>query len=100
MSTDAMKLELIQWLSQLDDKGLLNSLFQLKKTNETADWYDELTDEQRAAIAEGDADLKAGRVTSSEDLWKKYGRATKVIFGLNGPRDLSVIWLAFTNLFY
>jgi predicted transcriptional regulator len=37
----------------------------------------ELTDEQRAAIAEGDADLKAGRVTSSEDLWKKYGRATK-----------------------
>ncbi|MBP9159923.1 MAG: hypothetical protein LKM36_06160 [Flavobacteriales bacterium] len=77
MSTDAMKLELIQWLSQLDDKGLLNSLFQLKKTNETADWYDELTDEQRAAIAEGDADLKAGRVTSSEDLWKKYGRATK-----------------------
>ncbi|MBK8582360.1 MAG: hypothetical protein IPL86_11120 [Flavobacteriales bacterium] len=77
MSTDAMKLELIQWLSQLEDKGLLNSLFQLKKTNETADWYDELTDEQRAAIAEGDADLKAGRVTSSEDLWKKYGRATK-----------------------
>ena len=77
MSTDAMKLELIQWLFQVDDKGLLNSLFQLTKTHETADWYDELTDEQRAAIAEGDADLKAGRVTSSEDLWKKYGRATK-----------------------
>ncbi|MFZ1666801.1 MAG: hypothetical protein WBO28_14170 [Flavobacteriales bacterium] len=77
MSTDAMKLELIQWLSQLEDKGLLNSLFQIKKSNETADWFDELTVEQRAAIAEGEEDLKAGRVTSSEDLWKKYGRAAK-----------------------
>ena len=77
MSSDAMKLELIQWLSQLEDKGLLHSLFQIKKSNETADWYDELTDDQRAALAEGEADLKAGRVKSSEDLWKKYGRAAK-----------------------
>ncbi|MBX2981823.1 MAG: hypothetical protein WBB32_16635 [Flavobacteriales bacterium] len=72
-----MKLELIQWLSQLEDKGLLTSLFQIKKINESADWYDELTEDQRAAIAEGEADLKAGCVISSEDLWKKYGRAAK-----------------------
>jgi predicted transcriptional regulator len=77
MSSDAMKLELIRWLSQLEDKGLLNSLFKIKKSSETADWYDELTEDQRAAIAEGEADLKAGRVTISEDLWKKYGRAAK-----------------------
>lgn len=77
MSSDAMKLELIQWLSQLEDKGLLTSLFQIKKINESADWYDELTEDQRAAIAEGEADLKAGCVISSEDLWKKYGRAAK-----------------------
>ena len=45
--------------------------------NEAADWYDELTDEQRAAIAEGEADVKAGRVKSSADVWKKYGRTPK-----------------------
>ncbi|MBZ0207296.1 MAG: hypothetical protein K8H89_13290 [Flavobacteriales bacterium] len=72
-----MKLELIQWLSQLEDKGLLTSLFQIKKINESADWYDELTEDQRAAIAEGEADLKAGRVISSEELWKEYVRAAK-----------------------
>lgn len=72
-----MKLELIQWLSQLEDKGLLHALFQIKKSNESADWYDELTGDQRAAIAEGEADLKAGRVTRSEELWKKYGRTAK-----------------------
>jgi predicted transcriptional regulator len=75
MSTDAMRVELIQWLSQLDDKGLLASLLHFKKANEAGDWYDGLTEEQKAAIAEGEADLKAGRVKSSEEVWKKYGRS-------------------------
>ena len=59
MSADTMKLELIQWLSQLDDKGLLASLLHFKKANEAGDWYDTLTTEQRAATAEGEADIKA-----------------------------------------
>jgi predicted transcriptional regulator len=74
MSSDAMKLELIRWLSQLEDKGLLNSLFKIKKSSETADWYDELTEDQRAAIAEGEADLKAGRLTSSKNFWARHGQ--------------------------
>lgn len=77
MSTDAMRLELIQWLSQLEDKGLLASLLRFKQANEATDWYDALTDEQKAAIAEGEADIKAGRVKSSEEVWKKYGRTAK-----------------------
>ncbi|MBK6753117.1 MAG: hypothetical protein IPG69_05885 [Flavobacteriales bacterium] len=77
MSSEAMKLELIQWLSQLDDKGLLSSLLHFKKANEAGDWYNALTAEQKAAIAEGEADLKAGRVKSSTAVWKKYGRTAK-----------------------
>lgn len=77
MSADTMKLELIQWLSQLDDKGLLASLLHFKKANEAGDWYDTLTPEQKAAIAEGEADIKAGRVKSSAEVWKKYGRSPK-----------------------
>ena len=77
MSSDAMKVELIQWLSQLEDKGLLTSLLRFKKSNEAIDWYDELTEAQRGAIEEGDADLQAGRVIGSEELWKKYGRSPK-----------------------
>lgn len=77
MSAEAMKLELIQWLSQLDDKGLLASLLHFKKANEAGDWYDALTTEQQAAIAAGEADLKAGRVRPSADVWKKYGRTPK-----------------------
>ncbi|MBK7382776.1 MAG: hypothetical protein IPI81_05495 [Flavobacteriales bacterium] len=77
MSTDAMRVELIQWLSHLDDKGLLASLLHFKKANEAGDWYDSLTVEQKEAIAEGEADVKAGRVKSSAEVWKKYGRSPK-----------------------
>jgi len=77
MSADTMKLELIQWLSQMDDKGLLASLLHFKKANEAGDWYDTLTSEQKAAIAEGEADIKAGRVKSFAEVWKKYGRSPK-----------------------
>lgn len=72
-----MKLELIQWLTQMNDKGLLASLLQFKKANEAADWYDTLSLEQQAAIAEGEADIVAGRVRSSAEVWKKYGRSPK-----------------------
>lgn len=60
MSADTMKLELIQWLSQLEDKGLLASLLHFKKANEAGDWYDTLPVEQKVAIAEGEADTEAG----------------------------------------
>jgi len=72
-----MKLELIQWLTQMNDKGLLASLLQFKKANEAADWYDTLSQEQQAAIAEGEADIVAGRVRSSTEVWRKYGRSPK-----------------------
>jgi len=77
MSTDAIKLELIQWLSRLDDPGLLTSLLQFKKAAEAGDWFDELTEDQRSAIAEGEADVRAGRVIDSEAFWMKHGRKTK-----------------------
>lgn len=77
MSTDTMRLELIQWLTGLEDKGLLASLLRFKQANEATDWYDELSAEQKAAIAEGEADAKAGRVKASSDIWAKHGRTPK-----------------------
>lgn len=34
MSAEAMKSELIHWLSKMDDKGILHSLLNFKKANE------------------------------------------------------------------
>lgn len=77
MSSDAVKLELIQWLSRLEDKGLLAALLQFKKTSESRDWYEALSPQQREAIAQGEGDIKAGRVIAAEQLWAKYGRTAQ-----------------------
>ena len=74
MKTDAAKLELITWLSQLEDKGVLSSLLFLKKSSEAGDWADSLSPEQKNRVEEGLEDIKAGRTVTSEKVWAKYGR--------------------------
>lgn len=74
MKTDALKLELIQWLSNIDDEGTLWSLLLLKKASQTGDWADNLTSEQRKKIEAGLEDIRKGRVISRKKLWQKYGR--------------------------
>ncbi len=77
MSSDALKLELIQWLSSLEDKKILQSLFFYKDIQQKADWWDELSEEQLKEINKGILDIKAGKVVSSKSIWQKYGRSTK-----------------------
>lgn len=73
MRTDAMKLELIEWLARLKDPGVLGSLLQWKKANESQDWYQDLSAEQRASIERGLSDAAAGRAVPSEEVWKRHG---------------------------
>lgn len=75
MGTEAMKLELIEWLTRLKDPGVVASLFNLKKASDTEDWYTTLSAEQKAAIERGLSDARAGRTITSDELWKKYGRS-------------------------
>jgi hypothetical protein len=74
MTTKAAKIELMDWLSRIEDQELLSALLFYKKANETLDWADNLTNAQKAAIREGLEDIREGRVHSSSDIWKKYGR--------------------------
>jgi predicted transcriptional regulator len=41
---------------------------------ENVDWWDSLTKEQISGIEKGLADVKSGRIISSEKVWEKYGR--------------------------
>ena len=74
MTAKAAKIELMDWLSRIEDRELLSALLLYKKANETLDWADNLTNAQKAAIREGLEDIREGRVHSSADIWKKYGR--------------------------
>ncbi len=74
MNNEALKLELIEWLTRLEDQKTLESIAHLRKVSMEGYIYDQLTAEQKASYERGLADIVAGRVISSKDLWKEYGR--------------------------
>lgn len=74
MKTDAVKLELIEWLSGLNDKDVLASMLHFKKNVQKYDWADDLTSEQTKQIEEGLEDIRKGRTVPGKEVWKKYGR--------------------------
>ena len=74
MKAESIKNELIEWLSKLDDKSILASLLQFKKSAEAGDWTDNLTKEQIESLQRGLSDAEKGNVISSKDFWNSYGR--------------------------
>ena len=74
MGHEALKLELIEWLAHLDDDDTIIYLKIVKDSSETgSDWWQDLTDEQKAGIERGLEDIDAGRVTPHDQVKDKYG---------------------------
>lgn len=74
MGHEAIKLELIQWLTKLDDDEILDYLKVVKDSSDSKDdWWHELTDEQKSGINRGLNDIDAKRVQSHNDVKVKYG---------------------------
>jgi len=74
MGHEAIKLELIEWLTKLDDSDTIDYLKIIKDSGfSDKEWWHDLTDEQKAGIERGLRDIDAGRVVSHEDVKKRYG---------------------------
>lgn len=74
MELEAIKLDLIAWLSKLEDQDTIEYLQVVKESQEAGtDWWDELTEVQKEGIEKGLNDIKEGRVISHEEVRKKYG---------------------------
>ena len=74
MGHDALKLELIEWLTHLDDDDTITYLKIVKDSSETgSDWWQELSSEQKQGIERGLRDIDAGRVTPHDQVKKEYG---------------------------
>ncbi|MGB0369493.1 MAG: hypothetical protein ACPGU4_08260 [Flavobacteriales bacterium] len=74
MSIEAAKLELIEWLTKLDNKQMLEALLFYKKNHESDSQSEDLTPSQKAKVYKGLDDVRSGRVMESSEVWKKYGR--------------------------
>ncbi|MEO6720820.1 MAG: hypothetical protein ABIN67_10645 [Ferruginibacter sp.] len=58
------KIELIQWLSSLDDKVVIDKLLEFRKT-ETKDWWETTQDEEKTSIMKGIKDADNNKLKPS-----------------------------------
>lgn len=71
MDIQAEKLRLIEWLAGLNDAKVLNEFIALKQTK-AADWWDEISTEERTEIEEGIAQADKGEFVPHKEVMAKY----------------------------
>lgn len=73
MKQEAIKLELIEWLSGLDDAETIEYLKLVKDARVSReDWWSDLSDDVKAGIERGLKDIENNRVISHDDMKLKY----------------------------
>ncbi|MFY0481261.1 hypothetical protein ACI6PS_01545 [Flavobacterium sp. PLA-1-15] len=65
------KLELIQWLSTLEDATILEKIMDLRK-RENKDWWNSISELEKESIEEGLKDAVAGKLNSHSNARKLY----------------------------
>ncbi|HCY43675.1 MAG TPA: hypothetical protein DHV48_20460 [Prolixibacteraceae bacterium] len=74
MGHNAIKLELIEWLTKLEDTETLNYLKIVKDSKGSEnDWWHELPNAVKDGIQRGINDIADGRIVSHNDVKMKYG---------------------------
>lgn len=74
MGYNAIKLELIEWLTKLEDKETLDYLKIVKDSkSKEQDWWNDLPDFVKSGIERGLKDIEEGRIASHQDVRQKYG---------------------------
>jgi len=71
MDVQTEKLQLIEWLTGINDLSIIEDLKAFRSQKES-DWWESLTQDQREDIEAGLTDLEAGRKTDFEQVMKKY----------------------------
>ncbi|MBL7878715.1 MAG: hypothetical protein GXO46_11515 [Chlorobi bacterium] len=67
------KLELIQWLSTLEDASVIKKLIQFRK-EETKDWWSLISEEEKESIEKGISEADNNELKSHSEARKLYGK--------------------------
>jgi hypothetical protein len=65
------KLELIQWLSTLEDSTIIEKIIALRN-NESKDWWDSISETEKESIEQGLNDADSGKLNSHSSARKLY----------------------------
>lgn len=71
MRSDALKNELLDWVSKLENETILDALKGLKDTYNNKDWYLNLSEDNKASIKQGLDDLATGKTLTSKEFWSE-----------------------------
>jgi len=71
MDIQAEKLNLIKWLTEVNEPSVIERFIALKK-EQTVDWWDDISNDEKAEIEEGLAQADRGEVFSHEEVMQKY----------------------------
>ena len=78
MNTDLQiqnkKLELIQWLSTIEDLNFLDKISDMISRERKKDWWDEISDAEKQSIEKGIAQADAGKLNPHSKARKIYGK--------------------------
>ena len=67
------KLELIQWLSSIEDSTVIEKIMELRK-KESKDWWNSISEGEKEAIENGIKDANSGKLNSHSNARKIYGK--------------------------
>ena len=74
MNIQALKYEIIEWITRTNDSSLLKTLKSIKDSNAAmADWFDDLSQEEIDSLNRGISDHDNGDVLTSKEFWAGYG---------------------------
>lgn len=73
MDIQDKKIELIQWLSTLDDKSIIEKIMKLRES-EKVDWWEHISDQEKKSIEQGMEDAASGRMKPHSEAKKLYGK--------------------------
>jgi len=67
------KLELIQWLSTLEDKAIIEKIMALRES-EREDWWNKISESEQKSLEKGIEDADQGKLSSHAQARKLYGK--------------------------
>ncbi len=65
------KIELIQWLSTLNDESIIEKIMKLRES-ERSDWWREVSKEEKKSIEKGIKDADSGKLEPHSNVKKLY----------------------------
>ncbi len=73
LNIQTKKIELIQWLSTIEDLSLLNKIIDLKK-QENKDWWISISENEKQSVEKGLQDAEAGKLNSHSKARQLYDK--------------------------